>query len=63
VADQSGASNIEQISQQVLGLFKAPFVISHNMFFASPSMGIASYPDDGTTFEAFFKHADLSLIL
>lgn len=39
----------------------APFKLKGQDIFVTPSIGIAMYPEDGTTPEALLKHADLAM--
>lgn len=56
--------NIEDISiitDKVLKSIEKPFIIDHEEYFITASIGIAVYPVDGDTVEALIKNADMAM--
>ncbi|MCW9014554.1 MAG: EAL domain-containing protein [Gammaproteobacteria bacterium] len=51
----------EHIADKIIHALKKPFCIDDHEFFVSTSIGIAHYPDDGTTMETLIKHADIAM--
>ena len=54
-------NSIIDIINDVMNLFKEPFVIEHHKFFITPSIGIAMYPEHGTTHEKLLRNADSAM--
>jgi len=50
-----------QLARQVLQLLEEPFVIASMDIFISASIGICSYPADGTTIESLLKNVETAL--
>jgi diguanylate cyclase (GGDEF)-like protein len=53
--------NASHIAEKILAALKAPFHIDEHELFASASIGIALYPEDGDNREALVKHADIAM--
>ena len=51
----------ELVAHKIIKSLEQPFCINDNEFFVSTSIGIAHYPDDGTTMETLIKHADIAM--
>jgi len=51
----------EKIAHKIIDNFKRPFNISGHELFISTSIGIAHYPDNGSTMETLIKHADIAM--
>ena len=51
----------ERVAHKIIKSLEQPFNINDNEFFVSTSIGIAHYPDDGTTMETLIKHADIAM--
>jgi len=57
-------NNVEQgivVAQKILTLFKKPFRIDGNEMYLGASIGIASYPGDGSNSEVLLKNADTAM--
>ena len=54
-------SQVAQIVQQYLALFRAPFMCDEHEIRCTASIGIARHPLDGADSETLLKHADLAL--
>lgn len=51
----------EQTALSVLNAFKEPFHLNEDCLYVTMSIGIAFYPEDGTTGETLFKAADQAM--
>ena len=49
------------VAATILDVFSEPFTVSGHRVFASPSIGIALFPADGTDAEALLKNADTAM--
>ena len=49
------------IVQKIMAVFKEPFLLEHNNFYVSCSVGIAVYPYNGKTPEELLKNADAAM--
>jgi diguanylate cyclase (GGDEF)-like protein len=58
---QRGRSDLERIVKRLEGCFDAPFVIDGHVIKGMASIGLALYPDDGTTKDALLNAADASM--
>lgn len=56
-----GRNDSEQIAKKIIEALKQPFPINGHELFVSTSIGIAHYPDDGSTMETLTKHADIAM--
>lgn len=54
-------NSVIDIINDVMSLFKEPFLIEHHKFFITPSIGIAMYPEHGTTHEELLRNADSAM--
>jgi diguanylate cyclase (GGDEF)-like protein/PAS domain S-box-containing protein len=54
---------IDQVAQQILDEFSAPFALNDEEIFISPSIGIAIYPIDGQNADELLKKADNAMYL
>ncbi|MFZ7102840.1 MAG: EAL domain-containing protein [Peptococcaceae bacterium] len=52
---------IENTALKIQKLFNEPFKVDANLFFITCSMGIAVYPNDGTTVDEVLKSADMAM--
>jgi len=57
----TGHAEADEIAQRVLECFKLPFVFNSHKINISTSIGIAIYPEDGTSFETLLKNADIAM--
>jgi len=48
-------------AEKILAALSEPFGIDHHNLYAAASIGIATYPDDGTDADTLMKHADLAM--
>lgn len=55
------SAKAEEIAAAVLNEFRNPIILHDNNINLTCSMGIAIYPDDGSTVEDLFKNADMAL--
>ncbi|NTV91365.1 MAG: diguanylate cyclase, partial [Clostridiales bacterium] len=55
------AEDLAFISERIKTSFVLPFTISLNMVYLSCSIGIAVYPEDGSTPEELLKHSDAAM--
>jgi len=53
--------NAAHIAQKIINSLKQPFDIEGHELYASMSIGIAIYPDDGDNIETLIKHADIAM--
>jgi diguanylate cyclase (GGDEF)-like protein/PAS domain S-box-containing protein len=51
----------EVIARKILGTLERPFSLSHGEFRATASVGIAIYPQDGSSAETLTQHADIAM--
>jgi diguanylate cyclase (GGDEF)-like protein/PAS domain S-box-containing protein len=61
LADLAQAEHAEMVIAKIFQAFERPFTVERRQLFVSPSIGIASYPRDGTTPELLLKHADIAM--
>ena len=54
-------ADVTPVAEKILTSFKRPFEVGEHELFISPSIGIALYPEDGTTNEDLIKHADTAM--
>lgn len=59
--DLEKEGSITNVATKLMNLFKEPFKISGHPFFATISVGISLYPEDGKTPETLINHADIAL--
>jgi diguanylate cyclase (GGDEF)-like protein/PAS domain S-box-containing protein len=57
----TGRADAESAAQRALLAFNSPVVIDGVDIHIAPSIGIAFYPDDGTTIDALMAHADAAM--
>jgi len=53
--------NAAYIAQKIIASLKQPFSIEGHELYASMSIGIAIFPDDGENIETLIKHADIAM--
>jgi diguanylate cyclase (GGDEF)-like protein len=53
--------NAAYIAQKIIAALKQPFNVADNELYASMSIGIAIFPDDGDNIETLIKHADIAM--
>ncbi|MFA9422283.1 MAG: EAL domain-containing protein [Sedimentibacter sp.] len=57
----SKEDDVNEITRNIMTMFKSPFIIKGQEFFVTASAGIAVYPVDGNNTDALIKNADLAL--
>lgn len=57
----SGSNEAAEIARRVLDIFKLPLPFDGHSISTSTSIGIAVYPEDGTSFETLLKNADIAM--
>lgn len=55
------AEVVAGVTDKVLGALSKPFHIGHRELFATVSIGVSLYPDDGETGDSLIKHAGIAL--
>jgi len=61
LTDLHGVEDIVLVSEQILQRMQAPFHLRGLEVLASCSIGIAIYPEHGTTFDELLRHADQAM--
>ncbi|MDD2780322.1 EAL domain-containing protein [Sulfuricurvum sp.] len=61
LSDVQANNDIALIAKKILIKLEKPFVINSNTLSVSGSIGIATYPDHGDTFETLFQSADTAM--
>jgi diguanylate cyclase (GGDEF)-like protein/PAS domain S-box-containing protein len=61
LAEVTHVENAGLIAEKILNALKTPHRIDNHDLHLTASIGIASYPDDGTEAEALMKNADLAM--
>ena len=59
----SDFQDIKKVVIKITEIFKLPYNIHNNEIFASASIGVAVFPDDGEEFEVLLKNADAAMYL
>lgn len=59
--EKSKQENAKALAEQIIKKFRQPILTEGLRFEMSASIGIACYPEDGTTFNDLFKHADIAM--
>ncbi|BES63658.1 hypothetical protein SANA_00970 [Gottschalkiaceae bacterium SANA] len=54
-------NDISSVCEKILQSFNAPFILSQNSLYASTSIGIAVFPNDGDSSSTLIKHADIAM--
>ena len=57
----SDFKNIKEVVKKITEILKSPYSINNNDVFASASIGVAVFPDDGEEFEVLLKNADSAM--
>lgn len=55
--------DVKKVVMKITDILKVPYNINNNEIFASVSIGVAVYPDDGEEFELLLKNADAAMYL
>ncbi|MGA2779967.1 MAG: EAL domain-containing protein [Steroidobacteraceae bacterium] len=48
-------------AEKILAALSEPFAVDHHNLYVTASIGISTYPDDGTDADTLMKHADLAM--
>lgn len=57
----AGAEDAARIAEKVIAAVDKPMRLSGHALYVTPSVGIALYPEDGTTAESLIKNADIAM--
>lgn len=55
------AQKVAEKARQVVNILQVPFILNNKEIRTSCSIGIVSYPNDGTDFASLLKHADIAM--
>lgn len=61
LALDKSTKQVSQLVQSILQVVRTPFTIGHDTFRMTTCIGVAKYPDDGTTFDELCNSADSAL--
>jgi EAL domain-containing protein (putative c-di-GMP-specific phosphodiesterase class I) len=61
VAEACDSSDVEGLAQRILRGFCRPFTVGGQEAFVTPSVGVAIFPDDGTTAAELMSNADTAM--
>jgi diguanylate cyclase (GGDEF)-like protein/PAS domain S-box-containing protein len=61
LCDQTSSNNVEKVATKILRAFEDPFVLGQEIAHVSTSIGITSFPQDGTNFDVLLKNADQAM--
>jgi len=61
VEDIDNADGLQIISDKVLGVLRAPFLLAGANRYVSGSLGITVFPDDGDSVQALLRNADIAM--
>lgn len=53
--------SLSKIAKKILKLFETPITLQNNTVYASVSIGISVFPQDGNNFDDLLKHADVAM--
>ncbi|OAA90900.1 sensor domain-containing protein [Clostridium ljungdahlii] len=59
--DIKDKNDVVKVCNKVILAFKGPFKINENLIHISVSIGIAMYPQDGTTADSLLKNSDIAM--
>ena len=54
-------SNVSKIARKITHVLREPFFVDNNELYASASIGMAIYPQDGTNMDTLIKNADIAM--
>lgn len=61
LCDQASSNDVEKVASKILRAFEEPFVLGHEIAHVSTSIGITTFPQDGTNFDELLKNADQAM--
>ena len=61
VEQAGGLAGISAVAKKVLSAFEKPFIVDGHEFTVGASIGISTYPEDGTDVEELLKNADTAM--
>ena len=61
LCDVYTATDVEQITQQMLNAFSVPFNVDGRTLHITASAGVSLYPKDGQNYETLLKYADIAM--
>lgn len=59
--ERSNHAQLKEDLQKIQALISEPYTLDHQEFRLTSSMGVALYPQDGTTSEELIRHADMAM--
>lgn len=57
----AGGQSVEAVTRRVIDRMKAPFQVNHVEIYSTCSVGIALYPEHGTSMDELVRHADMAM--
>jgi diguanylate cyclase (GGDEF)-like protein len=63
VLTEADATSAAMVAMKMLECLEQPFQIAEHMLVSTPSIGIALYPQDGTSFSVLYQHADAAMYM
>jgi len=61
LADVARAADVQFVAEKVIRTFEEPYVVGHDEFFISTSVGVALFPQDGVDVDTLIKNADAAM--
>lgn len=61
LCDQDSSNNVEKVASKILRAFEDPFILGQEIAHVSTSIGITTFPQDGTNFDELLKNADQAM--
>jgi diguanylate cyclase (GGDEF)-like protein len=61
VPQLSQKSDLEDVAEKIMGVFKQPILMGEQEFYINASCGVAVFPDDGESVKALTKNADIAM--
>jgi diguanylate cyclase (GGDEF)-like protein/PAS domain S-box-containing protein len=61
LCDQASSNDVETVATKILRAFEEPFVLGQEIAHISTSIGITTFPQDGTNFDELLKNADQAM--
>ncbi len=59
----SNFNDVKEVVKKIVEILKTPYNINNNEIFASVSIGVSVFPDDGEDFEVLLKNADAAMYI
>ena len=61
VSELESREDAEKVATKIIGEMNAPFLLGHGTFTTGASIGVAVFPDDGTSEEELIRNADAAM--